>query len=103
MLETFLTDITARIRNKEFSKVDASKYLTESLISQIDNGLIYYARQTPVGNYKQGDYICRIENMETGNEQLVLAPYDGILYDVDDNIYSYTGKEFGIYGRSICE
>lgn len=101
LLQTFLTDITARIVNKEIEKADASKYLTHTLISQIDNGIIYYTRQWPVGKYQEDDIICKIVNMQTDNEQFVRAPYDGILYDVDDNIYSYAGKEFGIYGRLV--
>ena len=71
------------------------------IIDGIDVSKCEGARENVLGEYKKGDFICDVYDMDKGTIEIIKAPFDGILYDVDENIYSYSGKPFGIYGRKI--
>lgn len=80
---------------------NARDYLTQSLYTQTDGGIIKYKREIPIGSYNEGELICKVIKFNSGREEFICAPYEGILYDVDDNLYSYSGKAFGIYGKAV--
>lgn len=106
LVDDFIIKVCKYIKAHRKSDVtfdfNLDKYLVEPLCSMVDNGYIVYSKNTyPVGYYHSGDIICNIYKNSNYPIQTVTAPYDGILFDVDDNIYSYSGKQFGLYGRDF--
>ena len=75
--------------------------ITQSLYTRTPNGIIKYARKVPTGEYKKDEIICEVVNLSDDWVETIKAPYDGILYDIDENVYSYEGKPFAIYGRKV--
>lgn len=100
LLRTFIETVIGNMKDKKTVEVNQD-CVVKTLCTKIDNGIIRYERANVVGYYEEGDPICTVKNMHTSEVEYIEAPFDGILFDVDDNIYSYSGKEFGMFGRKI--
>ena len=102
LLSQFIETVSDNIFNNKTVNININQdIITQNLYTRTPNGVIRYVRKTILGEYKKDEVICDVYNMNDTTVETIKAPYDGILYDVDDNIYSYEGKPFGIYGRKI--
>lgn len=102
LLSQFIETVSDNIFNNKTVNININQdIITQNLYTRTPNGVIRYARKNILGEYKKDEVICDVYDMNEDSIETIKAPYDGILYDVDDNIYSYEGKPFGIYGRKI--
>ena len=102
LLSQFIETVSDNIFNNKTVNININQdIITQNLYTRTPNGVIRYARKNILGEYKKDEVICDVYDMHEDSIETIKAPYDGILYDVDDNIYSYEGKPFGIYGRKI--
>ena len=102
LLLQFIETVSDNMFNNKFTNIEVNQdMVTQNLFTKTPNGIIRYTRENVLGEYKKGEFICDVYDMDKGTIEIIKAPFDGILYDVDENIYSYSGKPFGIYGRKI--
>lgn len=102
LLSQFIETVSDNMFNNKSVNVEVNQdIITQNLYTRTSNGVIRYARKNILGEYKKDEIICDVYNMNEDFIETIKAPYDGILYDVDENIYSFEGKPFGIYGRKI--
>ena len=102
LLKQFIERVSDNIYNNNFKSIEITQdIITQNLYTRTPNGIIKYARKVPVGEYKKDEIICEVVNLSDDCLETIRAPYDGILYDIEDNIYSYEGKPFGIYGKIL--
>lgn len=103
LIEQFIKVITINIAKNNYCEVPRLQdILSHSLYTHTDHGIISYNRKENItGKYKKGELICEVHSLESDYVEEVLAPYNGILYDIDDNVYSYAGKTLAIYGKEI--
>ena len=102
LLSQFIETVSDNMFNNKTVNININQdIITQNLYTRTSNGVIRYVRKNILGEYKKDEVICDVYNMNEDSIETIKAPYDGILYDVDDNIYSYEGKPFGIYGRTI--
>ena len=102
LLSQFIETVSDNMFNNKSVNVEVNQdIIIQNLYTRTSNGVIRYARKNILGEYKKDEIICDVYNMNEDFIETIKAPYDGILYDVDENIYSFEGKPFGIYGRKI--
>lgn len=71
-------------------------------IPEVAEGIKYYKREEPLGEYEEGEVICEIVDFE--NDEVVdtiKAPFDGILQELDTSYISTSGGVFGMYSKSL--
>lgn len=101
LLKQFIEQIISNFNNVKIEINLTQDYVVKTLCTRTNNGIIRYEKENPCTYYQKGEPICTVKNMETSEVEYIEAPFDGILYDIDDNIYSYSGKEFGMFGKKI--
>lgn len=105
LLKQFIQVVSKNLHTSEEGTVpDLQNILTQQLYTSVNQGIINYTRSSNsiTGEYKEGERICEVYDLaDSSHIEYVNAPYDGVLYDIDDNIYSYAGKPFAIYGKKI--
>lgn len=103
LIGQFIKIVTTNIGKNNYCQVPPLQdILSHSLYTHTDHGIISYNRKENItGRYKKDELICQVHSLLNDYVEEVLAPYDGILYDIDSNLYSYAAKIFGIYGKEI--
>ena len=98
LLGDFLCTVISNI-NKQEKQYEVE--LPIDLYTKVEQGIIYYMNTNPLLKYSKGAVIAKVEDINTGEREDIIAPFDGILYDINETVYVSNLNSIGMFGKEI--
>ena len=101
-LEDFITVTADNILNeKQYIYENIQQYIPKDFYTTVKHGIL----NNPLENrlYKKDEIIAEVIDLDSEQTEIIKAPYDGVLYDVNETLYVTNKKAIGSYGRRIGE
>lgn len=98
LLGDFLCTVISNI-NKPEKQYEVE--LPIDLYTTVEQGIIYYMNTNPLLKYSKGDIIAKVDDINTGEREDIIAPFDGILYDINETVYVSNLNSIGMFGKEI--